>query len=66
MTIKIDKKIVAYSIVKPDDTPITDPALAVQQMHENLERPDVLPARPTRSKHRYQTTPCTSRSTTSC
>jgi hypothetical protein len=43
MTIKIDKKIVAYSIVKPDDTPITDPALAVQQMHENLERPDVLP-----------------------
>lgn len=43
MTIKIDKKIVAYSIVKPDDTPITDPVLAVQQMHENLERPDVLP-----------------------
>ncbi|MCP5133915.1 MAG: NrdJb [Gammaproteobacteria bacterium] len=43
MTIKIDKKIVAYSVVKPNDTPATDPALAVQHMHESLERPDVLP-----------------------
>ena len=43
MTIKIDKKIVAYSVVKPDDIPATNPALAVQHMHESLERPDVLP-----------------------
>ncbi|MCP5159931.1 MAG: NrdJb [Gammaproteobacteria bacterium] len=43
MTIKIDKKIVAYSVVRPDDAPATDPALAVQHMHESLERPDMLP-----------------------
>ncbi|HRF43814.1 MAG TPA: NrdJb [Candidatus Competibacteraceae bacterium] len=43
MTIKIDKKIIAYSVVRPDETPTTDPALAVQHMHESLERPDVLP-----------------------
>jgi hypothetical protein len=42
MTIKIDKKIVNYSVVKPEAAAV-DPALAVQQMHENLERPDVLP-----------------------
>ncbi len=42
MTIKIDKKIVTYSVVKPE-TATVNPALAVQQMHENLERPDVLP-----------------------
>ena len=42
MTIKIDKKIVTYSVVKPEIATV-DPALAVQQMHENLERPDVLP-----------------------
>ncbi len=42
MTIKIDKKIVTYSVVKPEIATV-DPALVVQQMHENLERPDVLP-----------------------
>jgi len=42
MTIKIDKKIINYSVVKPEAAAV-DPALAVQQMHENLERPDVLP-----------------------
>ena len=42
MTIKIEKKIVTYSVVKPETATVT-PALAVQQMHENLERPDVLP-----------------------
>jgi hypothetical protein len=43
MTVKIDKKIVSYSVVKSDDIPSVVPALAVQQMHESLERPDVLP-----------------------
>ncbi|MFZ1326388.1 MAG: NrdJb [Candidatus Contendobacter sp.] len=38
MSIKIDQKIVAYSVVKPETTP---PA-TVQQMHENVARPDVL------------------------
>lgn len=45
MTIKIDKKIVAYSVVKPDDTPpspASGPAQAVQQMHESVARPEVL------------------------
>ena len=42
MTIKIDKKIVTYSVVKPEAATV-NPVLAVQQMHENLERPDVLP-----------------------
>lgn len=42
MAIKIDKKIVTYSVVKPETVPIV-PTLTVQQMHENLERPDVLP-----------------------
>ena len=43
MTIKIDKKIIAYSVVKPNDAPVTTPLLAVQHMHESVERPDVLP-----------------------
>ena len=45
MAIKIDKKIVAYSVVKPDDAPLVAEATAPaeQQMHESLERPDVLP-----------------------
>ncbi|MCC8988387.1 MAG: NrdJb, partial [Candidatus Contendobacter sp.] len=45
MAIKIDKKIVAYSVVKPAGVlpVIENPAPAVQQMHESLERPDVLP-----------------------
>ena len=47
MATKIDKKIVAYSVVKPDDAlsaPATSPAVAaLQQMHESLARPDVLP-----------------------
>ncbi|MBL8247606.1 MAG: NrdJb, partial [Candidatus Competibacter sp.] len=45
MTIKIDKKIVGYSVVKPDDvspTPASDPNPAVQHMHESVARPDVL------------------------
>ena len=54
MTIKINKKIKAYSVVKPDTAP-TEPAAApapaakaqpataeVIQMHEKVERPDVL------------------------
>ena len=43
--IKIDKKIVGYRVVKPDDLSPTAPgssAPAVQQMHENVERPDIL------------------------
>jgi hypothetical protein len=43
MTVKIDKKIIAYSVVKPETPPATPPMLAVQHMHESLERPDVLP-----------------------
>jgi hypothetical protein len=46
MAIKIDKKIVAYNVVKPDDTPSApagSPTAAVQQMHESVARPDVLP-----------------------
>jgi len=44
MAIKIDKKIVAYSVVKPDE-PAAAPVAAptVQQMHESVARPDVLP-----------------------
>jgi len=45
MTIKIDKKIIAYSVVKPDDTPpvpTSGPAQTVQQMHESLARPEML------------------------
>ena len=44
MTIKIDKKIVAYSVVKPDE-PVPAPGVAptVQQMHESVARPEVLP-----------------------
>ena len=45
MTLKIDKKIVAYSVVKPDE-PASAPSSAgpaVQQMHESVARPDVLP-----------------------
>ncbi|MCB1768419.1 MAG: NrdJb [Candidatus Competibacteraceae bacterium] len=43
MTVKIDKKIIAYSVIKPNDAPVTTPLLAVQHMHESVERPDVLP-----------------------
>ena len=46
MATKIDKKIVAYSVVNPDDTspvPASGPAQAVQQMHESVARPEVLP-----------------------
>ncbi|MBE2295706.1 MAG: NrdJb [Phycisphaerales bacterium] len=45
MTIKIDKKIVAYSVVKPDDlspAPASDPIQIVQKMHESLARPEML------------------------
>ena len=45
MATRIDKKIVAYSVVTPAGAlRVTEPpAPAVQQMHESLERPDVLP-----------------------
>ena len=45
MTLKIDKKIIAYSVVKPDEpAPAPSGATpAVQQMHESVARPDVLP-----------------------
>jgi hypothetical protein len=45
MTLKIDKKIVRYSVVKPDEpAPAPSGATpAVQQMHESVARPDVLP-----------------------
>ncbi len=45
MTIKIDKKIVAYTVVKADDSPamtLSDSAQAVQQMHESVARPETL------------------------
>ena len=46
MTLKIDKKIVRYSVVKLDEptpAPGPDAMPAVQQMHESVARPDVLP-----------------------
>ncbi|MEZ5576428.1 MAG: NrdJb [Candidatus Competibacteraceae bacterium] len=45
MAIKIDKKIVAYSVVKPDDTPppMGRSPSALQHMHESLARPEILP-----------------------
>ena len=43
MPIKIDKKIVGYSIVKPtDQAPPNKPNPAVQHMHESVARPDML------------------------
>ncbi|PZQ18458.1 MAG: NrdJb [Rhodanobacter denitrificans] len=54
MTIKIDKKIKGYAVVKPDEAPAAAPAPAaavaepepagaeVIQMHEKVERPDTL------------------------
>lgn len=41
MTIKVDKKIVSYSVVKADSA-AAPPLAALEQMHENLERPSVL------------------------
>ncbi|PIE83245.1 MAG: NrdJb [Candidatus Contendobacter odensis] len=46
MTIKIDKKIVRYTVINPDEIPSPEADSAnppLQQMHESLERPDVLP-----------------------
>ena len=45
MATRIDKKIIRYSVVKPDGaSPVAENlAPTVQQMHESLERPDVLP-----------------------
>ncbi len=46
MAIKIDKKIVAYAVVKPDDTPptlVSRSPTALQHMHESLARPEILP-----------------------
>ena len=45
MTVKIDKKIVRYNVVKPDEpaaTPASVAAPVVQQMHENVARPETL------------------------
>jgi hypothetical protein len=45
MAIKIDKKIVAYSVVRGDDSlpaPTGEPTATVQQMHESLARPEML------------------------
>ncbi|MEX0900693.1 MAG: NrdJb [Gammaproteobacteria bacterium] len=50
MTVKIEKKIVGYNVVKPDDkasepkkaTPQVVAGTNVVQMHERLERPDML------------------------
>ncbi len=49
MTVKIEKKIVGYSVVKPEDKaepkkvePKVIPGTNVVQMHEKLERPDML------------------------
>lgn len=43
MAIKIDKKIVAYSVVKSGETPPADHLTkAVQHMHESVARPEVL------------------------
>lgn len=45
MAIKIDKKIVAYSVVRGDDNlsaPTGEPTATVQQMHESLARPEML------------------------
>lgn len=39
MAIKVDKKIVAYSVVKAESAA---PCVTLEQMHENLERPPVL------------------------
>ena len=45
MTIKIERKIVNYNVVKPDEPAPTSGGTtpAVQQMHESVARPDVLP-----------------------
>ncbi|MFO1433457.1 MAG: NrdJb [Candidatus Competibacteraceae bacterium] len=47
MAIKIDKKIVGYAVIKPEEeTPVPAPALpeppTVVQMHEKVERPEML------------------------
>ncbi len=49
MTVKIDSKIVDYGVVRPEDkeakkqvAPLPIPGTNVIQMHERLERPDVL------------------------
>lgn len=45
MAIKIDKKIVAYNVVKADDSPpiaLHDSTQAVQHMHESVARPETL------------------------
>ncbi len=50
MTIKINKKITGYAVQKPDDkaaapvahAPVAEPSLEVVQMHERVERPEML------------------------
>jgi hypothetical protein len=48
MAIKIDQKIVKYNVVSQDDEkkpvpkPVKEPAASVVQMHEKLERPEML------------------------
>ncbi|MGB4948987.1 MAG: NrdJb [Candidatus Competibacter denitrificans] len=45
MVMKIEKKIVSYSVVNPHDTvptPTAEPHSSVQQMHESVARPETL------------------------
>lgn len=47
MALRIDQKIVGYKVVKKDETSATAPTLQttapeLEQMHENLERPELL------------------------
>ena len=75
MTIKIEKKIVDYSVVKPEDE--KKPAAAAKaeaeeqkiaeivQMHEKVERPESLHGSTYKSRRRSPSTRSTSPSTTS-
>lgn len=45
MVMKIEKKIVSYSVVNTHDTvptPTAEPHSSVQQMHESVARPETL------------------------
>ena len=71
MTVRIEKKIKGYAVVTPDDKakesaraaepapPAAAPEDNVIQMHERIERPEVLIGSPTRSSPRWWSTPCT-------
>jgi len=40
---RIDQSIVAYEVVKPDREPVTKAEPCLEQVHENLDRPEHLP-----------------------